>query len=99
MMYNIFALSSGVVMEAFEDSALLLRLTDHHLIELNQTARDILVRTGGHRTVTQIAVDIAEIYQIHASEANQDIIAIYEQLLYEGIVERVNFTQNRKEGL
>jgi hypothetical protein len=92
-MNDIFSLTSQVVFEPFDDGALLLRLRDRHLFELNQTSREILVRTNGQQSVAQIAVDLAELYQLQESEASQDVLALYEQLSDQGIVERVNFMQ------
>ena len=97
-MDEIYNLSSQVVLEAFDDSALVLRLKDRHLFELNQTAREILIRTSGQLSVGQIAVEIAQIYQLNASEACQDVLTLCEYLLDEGIIKREKYIQNRKEG-
>ncbi len=39
---EVFRLCSHVVMEGFDDSALVLRIKDRHLLELNTTAQRIL---------------------------------------------------------
>ena len=44
---EVFRLYPHVVMEGFEDGALVLRLKDRHLLELNTTAQHILELTDG----------------------------------------------------
>jgi len=89
-MDEIFNFSPQVVLESFDDSALVLRLKDRHLFELNQTAREILIRTNGQLSIEQIANKIAQIYQLDPLEARQDILTLYEYLLNEGIIKKVN---------
>ena len=51
----IFQLRPDIVMEGFEDGALLLRLSDRHLIEINPVGQHILELTDGQRNTQQVA--------------------------------------------
>jgi hypothetical protein len=84
---QIFRPSAQVVIEAFEHGALVLRLADRHLIEFNPIASAILARTNGQHSVNQVAANLAEAYEISETEACQDAITLYQQLLIQGIVE------------
>ena len=86
---NVFRLRTQVVVEGFDDGALLLCLDDRRLIELNATARDVLAQTDGQRSVAQVAAALAEEYQIAEAEALQDTTGLYELLVAQGIVEAV----------
>lgn len=84
---NVFRLRSGVVMEGFEDGALVLRLKDRHLLELNPTAHCILAFTDGKRDAAQVAVLLQESFQITQEQALQDTLLLFEQLFTQHIVE------------
>jgi hypothetical protein len=94
---TIFRLCPQVVMEGFEDGALLLRLEDRHLFELNPTAYYILENTDGQRNAAQIAAAMVEVFQLSEIEALRDILSLYAQLSAQGIVESIEFGQERKE--
>lgn len=94
---TIFRLCPQVVVEEFEDGALLLRLEDRHLFELNPTAYYILENTNGQRNAAQIAAAMVEIFQLSEIEALRDILSLYARLSAQGIVESIEFGQERKE--
>jgi hypothetical protein len=84
---QVFHPSAQVVIEAFEQGALVLRLADQHLIELNPIASTILAKSDGQHSVAQIAAALAETYEIPETELRQDAISLYKQLLTQRIVE------------
>ena len=86
---RVFQLSSQTVMEGFEEGALLLRLDNRHLFELNPTAYYILKQTDGLRTVSQVACGLIEEYQISEKEALQDVLSLYTQFSAQGVVEAI----------
>lgn len=94
---SIFRLYPQVVMEEFEDGALLLQPEGHRLFEMNPTAYRVLVLTDGQRSVSQIAAVMAEVYQISETEVLQDILPLYAQLSAQGVVEVVEHSHNVKE--
>lgn len=86
-----------MVMEGFEDGALVLRLEDRHLIELNPTAHYILTQTDGKRDAAQVAALVAETFQIPQAEALQDAVDLYAQLSEQKVVEIIEPDQADKE--
>jgi hypothetical protein len=94
---NVFRLCPQVVMEGFEEGALLLRLQDRHLFELNPTAHRVLALTDGQRHAAQVAAALAEAYQISEAEALQDTVSLYAQLSAQGVVEMVEPSRDSKE--
>ena len=84
-------------MEGFEDGALVLRLKDRHLLELNPTAGRILEFTDGQRDAAQVAVLLQESFQITEELALIDTLILYEQLSAQNIVEIINPGQGSKE--
>ena len=79
--------AASVVMESFEDGALVLRLNDRHLFELNPTACSVLAHTDGRRSAAEIAILLANEYQVPFEVALQDVIELYRQLLEDGLLE------------
>lgn len=84
-----YRLTARVVMEAFEHGALILRLADQHLIELNPIASAILAKSDGRHSLAQVAEALAKACEISESEARQDITDLYAQFLTQGIIEPV----------
>lgn len=68
-----FQVGDNVVFEAFDDSALVLKIDGLHLVELNLTASTILKHTDGLSSVKEIAQIIAEEYGINDLQACQDV--------------------------
>ena len=91
-----YQLSPNVVMECFDDGALILNLKDLTLTELNTTARDILLKSDGNAGVDEVSRQLAMEYEIDADSALQDVLALYQQLINQGIME-VWQSGNRKE--
>ena len=92
---SVFRLCPQVVMEEFEqEGALVLRLSDRHLFELNLTACRVLAQTDGQRNVVQVAAALAETFQISEAEALQDTLSLYTQLSAQEIVEVVGACQD-----
>ncbi len=73
---NVFRLRPQVVMEGFEDGALVLRLKDRHLLELNPTEHCILEFTDGKRDAAQVAVLLQESFQITQEQALKDTFSL-----------------------
>lgn len=96
---TVFSLSPQVVLEGFEEGALLLRLKDYHLFELNATAYFILARTDGQRTAAQIASALAEAFEIPEAEGLADTLALYEHLARQGVVEAVKPPSGKEENI
>jgi len=94
---NVFRLRPQVVMEGFEDGALVLRLKDRHLLELNPTAGCILEFTNGKRDAAQVAVLLHESFQVTQEQALQEVLLLYEQLSTQDIVEITKPGQGTKE--
>ena len=86
---RIFRMSAKVIMEVFEQGALVFQLSDRHLIEINPVAAKILKETDGQRSENQVATAIARKYKIPESEATYDTKLFYQQLATKGIVEVV----------
>jgi hypothetical protein len=81
-----YRLDDQAVLECFEDGALVLRVNDRHLFELNITARDILTLTDGARSARDIAAALAGDYQVSEDELIRDILELYTELAAEQIV-------------
>ena len=83
---QVYRPSKQIVIEVFEKSALVLRLTDQHLIELNPIAAAILSMLAGQKSEAQIASTLAKKYKTSKTEIHQDIQYFFKQLLKQGIV-------------
>jgi hypothetical protein len=92
-----YKLTSDVYLETFDDGALVLKLKDISLTELNVAARDILVYTDGINNIQKVAQHLAEEYDIPIDEACQDVGELYQQLIEQGILEPVTSLEE-KEG-
>lgn len=84
-------------MQTFMDGALILNLRDVTFTEFNVTARDILERTDGFADAAQVAEYLAQEYDIDFQEALADVNELYQQLLSQDLIERVDSHQD-KEG-
>ncbi len=73
-------------MEGFDDGALVLRLEDRHLFELNPVAHYILALTDGAHRAGEVAAALAAEFEISVAEALADTMALYEQLLRDRLV-------------
>jgi hypothetical protein len=84
---EIYRLSDQAVMEVFDDGALIMKLNDLTLTELNSTARDILLQIDGSNEIKRVAEFIATEYGIDVAVAEQDIRELYASLYEQGILE------------
>jgi hypothetical protein len=84
---KVYCVSQGILVEGFEDGALVVRLEDRRLIELNTTAHDVIKLTDGQRSLIQVAVELANEYEITPEEALADLQELYAQLHAWKIVE------------
>jgi hypothetical protein len=87
---DIFQVKPDIVVEAFDDGGLILRVKDRNLIEVNATALQILQLTDGERTVSEIAKFLVEIYGITFEEAMNDLRDLYLNMSAQEIVEQVD---------
>jgi hypothetical protein len=85
----IYQLRSDIVMEDFDDGALLLRLSDRHLIEINPVGQRILGLTDGKSNTKQVVSFLVKQFDISAVEALQDTLAFYDDLYGQGVLEKV----------
>ena len=92
-----YKLKPDVCLETFDDGALLLKLKELTLTELNITARDILIATDGTNNMLQVAQQLADQYEIPIEEAGQDVNELYQELVEQGILETIQ-TPMEKEG-
>lgn len=76
-----------IVVEKFEEGALLLEPKNRRLFSLNPTAYWVFEHTDGQRSVSQIAAALAETVHISEAKAVQDIIAVYAQMVEQGLLE------------
>lgn len=88
-----FRVHPGAVLEGFEDGALVLRLEDRRLFELNPTAQYVLEHSDGQRDAAQVAAMLAEAFDIPESEALEDTLALYARLCEQRIVQAVDPNQ------
>ncbi|MCC7130734.1 MAG: hypothetical protein B6D39_08930 [Anaerolineae bacterium UTCFX2] len=83
----VLQLRLDVVMEGFDDGALILRLADRHLIEVNPVGQHILELIDGKRSLAQVAGLLAERYAITTAEALQDVLTFCTDLRAQGVLE------------
>ncbi len=96
---SVFRLCPQVVMEGFEDGALLLRLEDRRLFEITPTAHYVLAQTDGQRCAAQVAIALAEAFQIPEGEALQDVLSLYVELSAQEVIESVEFGRDGEENM
>jgi hypothetical protein len=82
-----YTLNPDAVLECFDDGALVLRVEDSNIFELNSTARDILMRTEGQNTLGEVAAFLAQDYGISEEDAFQDVNDLCKQLLAQNILQ------------
>lgn len=94
---KLFRLSAQVIMETFDDGALVLHLKDRRLTELNFVAQRVLALSDGKRRAARVAGELAREFEIAETEALRDTLELYSQLLSQEIVEIVQPEQEEKE--
>jgi hypothetical protein len=85
---DLFCLNDNVALESFDDGALVLRLHDRHIFELNSTARDILNRTDGNNSVADIVSSMAKEYHAPEEELLADVSELLAQFVEQGLVKK-----------
>jgi len=96
---RIYQICSRVVFESFDEGALVLRLEDRHLFELNSSACVIINQTNGTRSAGEIAFSLADIDKNITKDYLSDINELYKQLETQKIVELIDFSQDRRRTL
>ena len=76
-----------MALESFTEGALVLRLSDRQLFELNSTAQRILALTDGQRSAGQVASALAADFEIAEEAAREDVLSLYRNFIAQGIVE------------
>ncbi len=87
---DVLRLNAGIVLETFDDGALVLRLSDRHLFELNPTAGYILSHIDGQRTLTEVAQRLAEACEVTPEETLPDVLAQCAEWEQQRILDRIN---------
>jgi Coenzyme PQQ synthesis protein D (PqqD) len=94
---RVFRLGPAIAIQGFEEGALLLRLGDRHVFELNPVAQFILAQTDGLRSTGQIAAIVAQAFGIPEQEAVRDILDLYSELIGRELIELAEPDQHHKE--
>lgn len=82
----IFHLNPVVAIEDFGERSLALHCEDLRLVELNVTARDILRRLDGERSLRDVAAAMATDYDQPVDVVLADVVEVIEQMLALDIV-------------
>jgi len=90
---RVYRISSDAVFESFDEGALVLRLDDRHLFELNSIACVILGKTDGILTASEIVSKLAETDNVITEDVLSDVIELFEQLIAQNIIEVVDLNQ------
>jgi hypothetical protein len=83
-----FALRDEVAIEDFDDGSLVLLCEQLRLVELNPTARDVVGRLDGQRSVRQVAQAVAEAFEQPLEPVLADLVELLADLERQGVVER-----------
>ena len=79
-----------IVIDKFDEGALILRMPDRNIFQFNLTALKVLELTNGSHNVQAVSAIIANAYHISQNEAVKDVLTFYNHLLDQNIVEQVN---------
>ena len=77
---SIYKLYPNILLEFFDDGALLLKMEDGQLVELDPVASDMIESSDGINNVNDIAALISSKHRKPLKEAVQEVINQYEQL-------------------
>jgi hypothetical protein len=83
-----YAVRDEVAIEDFEDGSLALLCEQLRLVQLNPTARDILGRLNGARSVREVAGAVARAYGQPLDVVLSDVADLLADLEGQGVVER-----------
>ncbi len=81
-----YKLNQQILIEDFDDGALVLRRADCHLFAINLTAYHALLNTDGKRDVSEVAGLIVDLYDVTIDKAMEDLNALYNYLSNQEIV-------------
>lgn len=87
-----YSIKDQIVIEKFDDGALVLRLPDRNIFQFNLTALKVLELTDGKRSVREVSKIVAKTFDITLEEALMDINALYTHLQNQEIVERMDYS-------
>jgi pyrroloquinoline quinone biosynthesis protein D len=82
------AVRDEVAIEDFEEGSLALLCEQLRLVQLNPTARDVLGRLDGERTVGQVVEEVAAAYGQPFQRVLADLLELLANLEAQGVVER-----------
>jgi hypothetical protein len=87
---SFYKLSKDAVLETFDDGGLVLILPERRLVELNQSAVEIIKLLDGHRTPQQVAEEIAKNHDINSDDPVahivQDVLELCIELEQTGVL-------------
>ena len=83
-----FVVRDEVAIEDFDDGSLVLLCEQLRLVQLNPTARDVVGRLDGRRSVRQVAIAVAEAYGQPFAPVLADVVELLADLERQGVVER-----------
>jgi hypothetical protein len=99
----VYKLSKNVVLETFDDGALILILQDRRLIELNPSAAAIISLMDGQRTPEQAAIEISKNHDISHdypfTQINQDVLELCERMKHIGVFELRSDLKERRAAI
>ncbi len=88
----VFSLNPVVAIEDFHQSSLALHCEELRLVELNVTARDIVGRLDGQRTLAEVADAMAADYDQPVDMVLSDVIEVIEQMVALDVVQLAAFS-------
>lgn len=83
---SIFIMNTSVSYQSTGDGAVILRIDDGQLYTCNATSEAFLRYVDGSRTLTEIAGDLCEEFDIDLNIVTEDLIEIARELIDEGIL-------------
>ena len=86
----VYIQSPEVAVEDFGEWSLAFHCADLRLMELNATARDLLTRLTGEKTVTEVAESMADIYCQPVKKMFLEVQRTLEQMADMEMIVRVN---------
>jgi hypothetical protein len=93
-----FALRDEVAIEDFEEGSLVLLCEQLRLVQLNPTARDVVGRLDGQRSVRQVARAVAEALAQPLEPVLADVVELLADLERQGVVERCSAAAKCERG-
>jgi hypothetical protein len=95
----LYKLSNNAILEIFDDGGLVLIISNFRLLELNQSAVDILQLLDGQRLPEQVAAEIAKNHELSHNNSMtiifHDVLELCEELNQSGVIElQPDFQEN-----